>query len=193
VADAVRPPRQGLLLVRDNKSVAVAAVSRVVDTRVWVTELAAVAASISDRFARPEAAEHAVDLVAGLISDLERKSCWTIAERAGHPSPHGLQHLLARAVCDTDGVRDDLQGLMIELGNHAQVILERRVHSSIRTTMDAYGSVLEDVDNEVIDGLDGLLVRPGQESRGLSAVSTSGAAGRPGTLDAPDQEERQWS
>lgn len=109
MADAVRPPRQGLLLVRTNKPAAVAAVSSVVDQRLWTTELEAVGARISDRFARPETAGHALDLVAGLISDLERKNCWTIAERAGHPSPHGLQHLLARAVCDTDGVRDDLR------------------------------------------------------------------------------------
>jgi SRSO17 transposase len=114
IADAVRPPRQGLLLVRDIKPAAVAAVGSVVDPRVLTTELEAVTAMISDRFARPEAAQHAVDLVAGLISDLERKNCWTIAERAGHPSPHAFQHLLARAVCDTDGVRDDLRCYVTE-------------------------------------------------------------------------------
>ena len=45
----------------------------------------------------------------GLVSDLGRKNCWTLAERAGHPSPDRLQHLLARAVWDTEGVGADLR------------------------------------------------------------------------------------
>jgi SRSO17 transposase len=114
MADVVRPPRQGLLLVTDNIPVAVAAAGSVVDPLAWTAELERVTGMISDRFARPEAAEHAADPVAGLVSDLERKNCWTIAERAGHRSPDGLQHLLARAVWDTDGVRDDLRRYVTE-------------------------------------------------------------------------------
>jgi SRSO17 transposase len=114
VADAVRPPRQGLQFVKTNIPVAVAAAGSVVDPRVWATQLDAVMGRISGRFARPEAVQHAADLVAGLTSDLERKNCWTIAERAGHASPDGLQHLLARAVWDTDGVRDDLRHYVAE-------------------------------------------------------------------------------
>ena len=41
--------------------------------------------------------------VGGLLSDLPRKNCWTIAEHAGDPNPDGMQHLLARAVWDHDG------------------------------------------------------------------------------------------
>ena len=36
--------------------------------------------------------------------------------------------------------------LMIEVGTHKRVIQKRRGHSSIRTTMDVYRSVREDVD-----------------------------------------------
>ena len=50
----------------------------------------------------------------GLISDLPAKNCWTIAEHAGHATPGGLQHLLARAAWDADGVRDDLRGYVTE-------------------------------------------------------------------------------
>ncbi|MCP4959115.1 MAG: IS701 family transposase [Actinomycetia bacterium] len=64
---------------------------------------------VSGRFARPEAARNAADLVAGLVSDLERKNCWTIAERSGHSTPDRLQHLLSRAARDVGGVRDDLR------------------------------------------------------------------------------------
>jgi hypothetical protein len=33
----------------------------------------------------------------GLLSDLPRKNCWSIAEWARQASPHGMQHLLGRA------------------------------------------------------------------------------------------------
>jgi SRSO17 transposase len=52
--------------------------------------------------------------VLGLLSDLPRKNCWTIAEHAGDPSPDGMQHLLARAVWDHDEVRDDVRAHLVE-------------------------------------------------------------------------------
>lgn len=33
----------------------------------------------------------------GLLADLPRKNCWSIAEHAGDRDPHGMQHLLGRA------------------------------------------------------------------------------------------------
>ncbi len=60
----------------------------------------------------------------GLLADLPRKNCWTIAEHAGDPSPDGLQHLLARAVWDHDQVRDDLRGYVTEhLGDSEAVLV----------------------------------------------------------------------
>jgi SRSO17 transposase len=50
----------------------------------------------------------------GMLSGLDRKNCWTIAEHRGDLTPDGLQHLLARAKWDADGVRDDLRGYVIE-------------------------------------------------------------------------------
>ena len=51
--------------------------------------------------------------VLGLLADLPRKNCWTIAEHAGDRDPHGMQYLLARASWDTDGVRDDLRDYVV--------------------------------------------------------------------------------
>ncbi len=45
----------------------------------------------------------------GLLSDLPRKNCWTIAKWAGDASPDGMQHLLGRARWDAYGVRDDVR------------------------------------------------------------------------------------
>jgi SRSO17 transposase len=62
--------------------------------------------------------------VLGLLADLPRKNCWTIAEHAGEPSPDGMQHLLARAVWDEDGVRDDVRAYVVEhLGDPEAVLV----------------------------------------------------------------------
>jgi hypothetical protein len=62
--------------------------------------------------------------VLGLLADLPRKNCWTLAEHAGNPSPDGMQHLLARAVWDADGVRDDIRDYLVEhLGDPGAVLV----------------------------------------------------------------------
>jgi SRSO17 transposase len=62
--------------------------------------------------------------VYGLLADLPRKNCWTIAEHAGDASPDGMQHLLGRAVWDHDGVRDDVRAYVTEaLGDLGAVLV----------------------------------------------------------------------
>jgi SRSO17 transposase len=69
---------------------------------------------VAGRFARADLRRRARAFVRGLLADLPRKNCWTIAEHAGHPNPDGMQHLLARAVWDHEGVRDDVRGYVVE-------------------------------------------------------------------------------
>jgi SRSO17 transposase len=38
-------------------------------------------------------------MVNGFLMELDDYNCWTIAEAAGHPGPHRMQHLLSRARC----------------------------------------------------------------------------------------------
>jgi len=85
-----------------------------VDPERWRAHFDALMSRIAGRFTRVESRRHARDLALGLMSDLPGKNCWTIAEHAGHTSPGRLQHLLARAVWDADGVRDDLRGYVRE-------------------------------------------------------------------------------
>jgi SRSO17 transposase len=69
---------------------------------------------VAARFARVEPRRRVRAFVAGLLAELPRKNCWTIAEHAGEASPDGMQHLLARAVWDADAVRDDVRGYVVE-------------------------------------------------------------------------------
>ena len=69
---------------------------------------------IRPRFARYEPARHAGGLIQGLLSGLDRKNCWTIAEHRGDANPEALQHLLSRAKWDQDAARDDLRSYVRE-------------------------------------------------------------------------------
>ncbi|MFE5086506.1 IS701 family transposase [Streptomyces mirabilis] len=71
-------------------------------------------ARIAGHFARVEPRRRVRRLVLGLLSDLPRKNCWTIAEWAGESTPDGMQHLLSRAKWDADAVRDALRGYVVE-------------------------------------------------------------------------------
>jgi SRSO17 transposase len=76
------------------------------------------------RFRRVEPRRRTRAFVLGLLAELPRKNCWTIAEHAGDPSPDGMQHLLARAKWDAGGVRDDVRGYVIEhLGDPGAVLV----------------------------------------------------------------------
>lgn len=78
---------------------------------------------IAGRFTRVEPRRWVRRLVLGLLSDLPRKNCWTIAERAGEATPDGMQHLLGRAKRDADQVRDDVRGYMVEHLHADQALL----------------------------------------------------------------------
>jgi hypothetical protein len=85
-----------------------------VDPARWQEAFEAVMSRIASRFARVEPRCRVRDLVRGLLSDLPRKNCWTIAEWAWETSPDGMQHLLGRAKWDADAVRDDVREYMLE-------------------------------------------------------------------------------
>ncbi|WP_112471230.1 IS701 family transposase [Streptomyces triticisoli] len=78
---------------------------------------------IAGRFPRVEPRRRIRSLVLGLLADLPRKNCWTIAEWAGEATPDGMQHLLNRAKWDADAVRDDLRDYVVEYLHDDQAIL----------------------------------------------------------------------
>ncbi len=68
---------------------------------------------VAARFARVER-RRARAFVLGLLAELPRKNCWTIAEHAGDATPDGMQYLLERARWDADAVRDDIRRYVVE-------------------------------------------------------------------------------
>ena len=90
----------------------------------WLGVLDELMTRIGSRFSRVEPRRRARAFVLGLLAELPRKNCWTIAEHAGDPSPDRMQHLLARAKWDAGGVRDDVRGYVIEhLGDPGAVLV----------------------------------------------------------------------
>src|SRR5215475_15131668 len=80
----------------------------------WADELGEIAELISDRFSRAEARERAVNYLRGLLSPVERKNSWQLAEEAGDETPYATQHLLGRAVWSADEVRNDLRDYVVK-------------------------------------------------------------------------------
>ena len=79
---------------------------------------------MAGRFGRVESRRRVRGFLLGLLAELPRKNCWSIAEHAGDSDPHGMQHLLNRAVWDTDGVADDLRDYVIgHLGDSDAVLV----------------------------------------------------------------------
>lgn len=78
---------------------------------------------IAGRFVRVEPRCRARAFVLGLLSDLPRKNCWTLAEHAGDAAPYGLHHLLSRARWNADAVRDDIRAFVVEHLHHEDAVL----------------------------------------------------------------------
>jgi len=90
----------------------------------WGTGLDEVHARIAPRFARPEVRRRARGYLQGLLSAVERKNGWQLAERLGEPSPDGVQRLLNGARWDAAAVRDDGRRYVVEhLGDPAAVLV----------------------------------------------------------------------
>src|SRR5579885_2989071 len=80
----------------------------------WAGCLDEVYARIARRFARSEQRQRARTYLQGLLSPIERKNGWQLAEAAGEANPYGYQELLSRAKWEADLVRDDLLDLVRE-------------------------------------------------------------------------------
>jgi SRSO17 transposase len=79
----------------------------------WTHGLDEISERIGPHFARRDAHQRATQYLQALLSPVERKNGWQLAEIAGNRTPYGVQHLLGRAVWDADLVRDALRGYVV--------------------------------------------------------------------------------
>ena len=71
-----------------------------------------------------EPRRRALAYLQGLLSQVERKNSWWLAEQAGEVTPDGMQRLLNGSGWDADGVRDDLRDYVVEqLGDPDAVLV----------------------------------------------------------------------
>lgn len=89
----------------------------------WAQGIETVHARIAGRFRRPEPRRRVMDYLKGLLSPIERKNGWQLAEQAGDLTPDGVQRLLATYDWEADLVRDDLQHYVVEHLGHPQGVL----------------------------------------------------------------------
>jgi SRSO17 transposase len=92
----------------------------------WGRAVEAIHERVRWRFTRAEPRQRVRAYLQGLVSSVERKNSWQLAEQAGEPPPVGMQRLLAGASWDADAVRDELQAYVVEqLGDpEAALILD---------------------------------------------------------------------
>lgn len=80
----------------------------------WEDELNQLAERIGGRFGRVEPRRRALGYLRGLLSPIQRKNGWQLAEWLGDSRPDGVQRLLTGAGWNADGVRDDLRSYIVE-------------------------------------------------------------------------------
>ena len=80
----------------------------------WSAGFAAFVGRFAGRFPRVESRRQMRVYLRGLLSEVERKNGWTLAEAAGDAGPQRMQRLLNFYAWDTDGVRDELRSAVVE-------------------------------------------------------------------------------
>ena len=70
-------------------------------------------ARLGKHFANPAASESAGAYLRSLLSCVERKNSWQLAEAAGFGTPYRFQHLLGRGAWEADALRDEQLGVVL--------------------------------------------------------------------------------
>jgi len=79
---------------------------------------------LRQRFSRQDLYLRAECYLRGLLSQVDRKNSWQLAEAVGADTPHGFQRLLGRARWDANEVRNDLQRYVVKhLGDSQGVLI----------------------------------------------------------------------
>ncbi len=80
----------------------------------WSHVLKAFQTRMGRHFSRSEARNSAFTYLQALLSPVERKNGWQMAEQVGHNNPYRFQHLLGRAHWDADALTQDVSQYTVE-------------------------------------------------------------------------------
>ncbi len=90
----------------------------------FTTQFSRLMDRLGQRFSRCDLLRQAEHYLRGLLSQVDRKNSWQLAEATGADTPHGFQRLLGRARWSADEVRDDLIRYVAEhLGDTDDVLI----------------------------------------------------------------------
>jgi SRSO17 transposase len=90
----------------------------------WLEELQVLHERITPYFRRSETRVRSLAYMKGLLSSVERRNGWQLAEQAGEATPDGMQRLLATADWDAELVREELREYVLEtLGTKDAVLV----------------------------------------------------------------------
>lgn len=89
----------------------------------WEQELAALKARVGRVLGRRELRETGADFIDGLLSGIERKTGWLMAEQSGADRPYRMQSLLGRSQWDADRLRDEVRDYVVEALGDADGVL----------------------------------------------------------------------
>jgi SRSO17 transposase len=80
----------------------------------WEEELSSLKARVGRVLGRRELRETGAAFLDGLLSGIERKTGWLMAEQSGAERPYRMQSLLGRSQWDADRLRDEVRGYVME-------------------------------------------------------------------------------
>ena len=89
----------------------------------WEQELTALKARVGRVLRRRELRETGADFLDGLLSGVERKTGWLMAEQSGAERPYRMQSLLGRSQWDADRLRDEVRDYVVEALGDADGVL----------------------------------------------------------------------
>ncbi len=93
------------------------------DLKTWAAEFDKLHSRIAGHFGRSEQRQRVKAYLQALLSPVERKNSWQLAESSGEATPDGMQRLLSTALWDADAVRDELRRYALDSVGNEQAVL----------------------------------------------------------------------
>jgi SRSO17 transposase len=90
---------------------------------IWTAAFEEMYQRLSPCFAQVQTRQRAQAYVRGLLSPVERKNGWQLAEEAGETTPYAMHSLLDRAVWDSERLRDVLRRYVEEMLGDGKAVL----------------------------------------------------------------------